>query len=109
MDKLMGYMGKSWDWLTARISMGNSQDSMKVVMAYGFLIGIVSFAFLLAWVYNGFSAGKFDTKEMISFFSAATGAGPVAAVTFLSVFLVDKNKDGRPDAAEKKAGENHER
>lgn len=27
----------------------------------------------------------------------------IAAFTFVSVFLVDKNNDGRPDAAEKEA------
>lgn len=102
-EKIKEYLGKAWDKLMSLFPKVQSQDSMVVIIAYGTLLGVISAAFLFAWVYNGFSAGRFSTDEMIRFFTAATGAGPVAAVTFLSVFLVDKNKDGRPDAAETKA------
>lgn len=80
-----------------------AQHSMMIIFAYGTLLGLISLAFLFAWIYNGLSASHFETGEMIKFFSEATSAGPVAAVTFLSVFLVDKNGDGRPDAAEARA------
>lgn len=93
---------KVLEWLYERMPRGNTQDSMRVVIAYGVLIAAISAAFFGAWTYNGFAGERFETDEMLRFFSAATSAGPVAAVTFLSVFLVDKNRDGRPDAAEER-------
>lgn len=108
MDKATGYIEKAWAWVSGRIPSGNMQDSMKVVVAYGILIAIISIAFLFAWIHNGLTTGRFDMDAMLRFFTAATSPGPVAAVTFISIFSVDKNHDGRPDAAEAKAGGNHD-
>lgn len=80
-----------------------AQDSMTVIIAYGILLAVISISFMGAWILNGWKSGKPDMDIMLRFFQAATGAGPVAAVTFLSIFFVDKNQDGRPDAAENKA------
>lgn len=103
MEKIKEYIKKALDKLTEIFPSVQAQHSMVVILSYGALLGIMSGAFLFAWIYNGLSSDHFNTEEMIRFFMAATSAGPVAAVTFLSVFLVDKNKDGRPDAAEEKA------
>lgn len=103
MDKIMGYFNKAVEKVKEYIPKSNAQDSMKIVIAYGILVFVIAIAFMLAWLYSGFKTGKFDTDIMLRFFSAATAPGPVAAVTFISVFLVDKNKDGRPDAAEERA------
>lgn len=103
MDKLIGYFNKVVEKVKSYIPKSNVQDSMMIVMLYGLLIVLIAVAFMGSWLYEGFSTGKFDTDIMLRFFSAATAPGPVAAVTFLSVFLVDKNGDGRPDAAEEKA------
>lgn len=103
-DKLIEYFNKIVESIKSKIpNLGNTQDSMAIVIAYGFLIIIVSLLFLLAWAYQGLKAGMFDTNIMLRFFEAVTAPGPVAAVTFLAVFFVDKNEDGRPDAAEEKA------
>lgn len=98
-EKLKPYLDK----LMKALPSGNVQDSMRIVFAYGALLFAIAFCLLAAWIWNGMKAGHFDVNQMLAFFSAATGAGPVAAVTFLAVFLVDKNKDGRPDAAEQRA------
>lgn len=103
MDKIKGYILTAAEKAVGLLPKVKAQDSMGVIFAYGILLAIISISFVAAWVYNGINAGKFNTDEMIKFFSVATGVGPVAAVTFLSVFLVDKNDDGRPDAAEDRA------
>lgn len=46
---------------------------------------------------------------MISFLKEYASASLVAAVTFISIFNVDKNHDGRPDAAERQAKEDSNR
>lgn len=103
MNKVTDYLKKGWEKLIEKLPTVQAQDSMMVIIAYGTLLGVISAAFLFAWIYNGLNEGRFNTNEMIEFFSVATGAGPVAAVTFLSIFLVDKDEDGRPDAAVEKA------
>lgn len=80
-----------------------AQDSMMVIFAYAALIGCISVAFMGAWIYDGIHAGKFDTELMLRFFSEATSPVTVAAITGISIFLVDKDKDGRPDVSAQKA------
>lgn len=104
-EKLLEYFNKAIEKVKEYIPKATVQDSMMIVILYGCLVAIISAAFLVAWIYEGISSGKFDTDMMLRFFSAATAPGPVAAVTFISVFLVDKNGDGRPDAAEQRVEE----
>lgn len=105
MDKIMGYFNKVVEKVKEYIPKSNAQDSMKIVIAYGLLIFVIALAFMASWIYSGIKTGNFDIDIMLRFFSAATAPGPVAAVTFISVFLVDKNEDGRPDAAEQRVEE----
>lgn len=105
MDKIMGYFNKVVEKVKEYIPKSNAQDSMKIVIAYGLLIFVIALAFMVSWIYSGIKTGNFDIDIMLRFFSAATAPGPVAAVTFISVFLVDKNEDGRPDAAEQRVEE----
>lgn len=105
MDKIMGYFNKVVEKVKEYIPKSNAQDSMKIVIAYGLLIFVIALAFMVSWIYSGIKTGNFDIDIMLRFFSAATAPGPVAAVTFISVFLVDKNGDGRPDAAEQRVEE----
>lgn len=104
-DKIMGYFNKVVGKVKEYIPKSNAQDSMKIVIAYGLLIFVIALAFMASWIYSGIKTGNFDIDIMLRFFSAATAPGPVAAVTFISVFLVDKNEDGRPDAAEQRVEE----
>lgn len=105
MDKIMGYFNKVVEKVKEYIPKSNAQDSMKIVIAYGLLIFVIALAFMVSWIYSGIKTGNFDIDIMLRFFSATTAPGPVAAVTFISVFLVDKNEDGRPDAAEQRVEE----
>ena len=104
-EKILEYFNKAIEKVKEYIPKSNAQDSMKIVIAYGLLIFVIALAFMVSWIYSGIKTGKFDIDIMLRFFSAATAPGPVAAITFLSVFLVDKNGDGRPDAAEDRAEE----
>lgn len=104
-EKLLEYFNKIVEKVKSYIPKSKAQDSMKIVIAYGLLIFVIALAFMASWIYSGIKTGNFDIDIMLRFFSAATAPGPVAAVTFISVFLVDKNGDGRPDAAEDRAEE----
>lgn len=104
-EKILEYFNKAIEKVKEYIPKSNAQDSMKIVIAYELLIFVIALAFMVSWIYSGIKTGNFDIDIMLRFFSAATAPGPVAAVTFISVFLVDKNEDGRPDAAEQRVEE----
>lgn len=105
-EKLLEYFNKVVEKIKEYIpDTGNAQHSMLIVIAYSFLIFIIVLAFMFAWIIAGLKTGAFDMGIMLRFFEAATAPSVVAAVTFLSVFFVDKNGDGRPDAAEDRAEE----
>lgn len=108
-EKLLEYFNKAVEKIKGCIpDAGNSQDSMLIVIAYSCLIVLIVLAFMFAWLVSGLKTGIFDMSIMLRFFEAVTAPSVVAAVTFLSVFFVDKNGDGRPDAAEEKAGKGGE-
>lgn len=108
-EKILGYFNKAVEKIKGYIpDAGNAQDSMLIVIAYSCLIFLIVMAFMFAWVISGLKTGTFDMSIMLRFFEAVTAPSVVAAVTFLSVFFVDKNGDGRPDAAEEKAGKGGE-
>lgn len=105
-EKFLEYFNKFVEKIKGYIpDAGNAQDSMLIVIAYSCLIFLIVLAFMFAWVFSALKTGNFDMSIMLRFFEAVTAPSVVAAVTFLSVFFVDKNGDGRPDAAEVKAGE----
>ncbi len=85
------------------IGTGNTQSSMAIVYIYGTGLLVINFLFLIGWLGQWMDTGKADLHLLISYFREYTAASVVAAVTFLTVFNVDKNGDGRPDAAEVKA------
>lgn len=108
-EKLLEYFNKAVEKIKGYIpDAGNAQDSMLIVIAYSCLIVLIVMAFMFAWLVSGLKTGTFDMSIMLRFFEAVTAPSVVAAVTFLSVFFVDKNGDGRPDAAEEKAGKGGE-
>lgn len=80
-----------------------SCPSMWIVYIYGAGL-IILFTFIIfSWVYEFIRTGNPNIQVLIDFFTKYTVAQVIAAFTFVSVFLVDKNNDGRPDAAEKEA------
>lgn len=78
------------------------RDSMAFVLMYGVLLVALFLLFIFGWAFNGFASGRFDLRAVTDFYGVATGAGALAMLTFVVVFNIDKNGDGRPDAAESK-------
>ena len=101
-EKIIGW----FKTVASKTKRGASKDSMRIVCLYGAGLAIITFLLLWAWVYTWFASGKPDIPTLLSFFKEYTAPTVIAAVTFLSVFHVDKNRDGRPDIAETKAKEN---
>lgn len=100
-------MGKI-KWLIERINRERkrtreAKSSMRIVWFYGIGLALISALLVGGWVYQWMLTGKPDLPLLVSYFKEYTAASVVAAVTFLSVFNVDKNQDGRPDAAELQA------
>lgn len=79
------------------------QTSMQIVYVYGTGLIILFLIILTAWLHDWWRTGIANTQLLITFFREFTAPAVVGAFTFVSVFLVDKNHDGRPDAAEKEA------
>lgn len=77
-----------------------AKSSMRIVWFYGIGLALISALLVGGWVYQWMLTGHPDLPLLVSYFKEYTAASVVAAVTFLSVFNVDKNNDGRPDAAE---------
>ena len=77
------------------------QTSMQIVYVYGIGLIMLFLMILTAWLHDWWRTGVANTPLLISFFKEFTAPAVVGAFTFVSVFLVDKNHDGRPDAAEK--------
>ena len=98
-EKIIGWFKN----VASETKRGASKDSMRIVCMYGAGLAIITFLLLWAWLYTWFTSGKPDIPTLLSFFKEYTAPTVVAAVTFLSVFHVDKNRDGRPDIAETKA------
>lgn len=90
-------------WLPRVIRKRKIRGSMAFALLYGAGIIWLYLLFIVGWILNGVIQGKFDLPELTSFFSACTSATALAAVGFVVVMNVDKNHDGRPDAAELKA------
>lgn len=105
-DKLKSLYKKAVAKITNEIkarATSTEQTSMKVVYLYGAGLMLLTVLVLASWCINAWQTGKADTNTLISFFREYTAPAVVAAVTFLSVFFVDKNGDGRPDAAERES------
>ena len=107
-EKLKSYFEKLKTKITEKIKTtkrGSAKDSMRIVCLYGIGMAAVTILLIAGWAYQWIASGEPDLQTLISFFREYTSASVVAAVTFLSVFHVDKNRDGRPDAAELRAKE----
>lgn len=87
-------------YINGHIPKGNAKPSMKVV--YGYAIGflILFCVVLTAWVIE-FCKGSANTMTLIKFFEDYTAVPVVGAIAFIAKYMVDKNRNGRPDAIEK--------
>ncbi len=80
---------------------GRVRTSMQIVYVYGAGLIILFLMVIAAWAHDFYRTGVANTTLLINFFKEFTAPAVVGAFTFVSVFCVDKNHDGRPDAAEK--------
>ena len=80
---------------------GRVRTSMQIVYVYGAGLIILFLMVIAAWIHDFYRTGVANTTLLINFFKEFTAPAVVGAFTFVSIFCVDKNHDGRPDAAEK--------
>ena len=79
------------------------QTSMKVIYIYGGSLMLLILLNVIGWLVNWSVTGAPDIDQLLRITEQLTKPSVVAAVTFVSVFCINKNRDGRPDAAEKLA------
>ena len=89
-----------------KLSKMKVQTSMKIIYLYGGGLAILTILMVLSWGLNWYHSGAPDLNSLISIFKEYTAPAVVAAFTFVSVFCVDTDGDGRPDAAQKQAAKN---
>lgn len=82
------------------------QTSMKIIYWYGGLLVILTLLMVVSWLIDWFHAGTPNISSLLDIFKNYTATQVVAAITFISVFCVDTDGDGRPDAAQKQAENN---
>ncbi len=73
--------------------------SMKIIYWYGGGLAVMTALMIGAWVWLWVETGVPDMATLVTIFKEYTAPAVVAAFTFVSVFCVDKDGDGRPDAA----------
>ena len=89
-----------------KLSKMKVQTSMKIIYLYGGGLAILTVLMVLSWGVNWYHSGVPDLNSLISIFKEYTAPAVVAAFTFVSVFCVDTDGVGRPDAAQKQAEKN---
>lgn len=100
LGKIKSLWRKAVGYVNGHIPKGNAKPSMKVV--YGYAIGflILFCVVLTAWVIE-FCKGSANTMTLIKFFEDYTAVPVVGAIAFIAKYMVDKNRNGRPDVIEK--------
>ena len=89
-----------------KLSKMKVQTSMKIIYLYGGGLAILTILMVISWGVNWYYSGAPDLNSLISIFKEYTAPAVVAAFTFVSVFCVDTDGDGRPDAAQNQAEKN---
>lgn len=82
------------------------QTSMIIVYCYGCGLALLTLLMITSWAVGWYHSGSPDVNALIDIFKNYTATQVVAAATFVSVFCVDTDCDGRPDAAQKQAEKN---
>lgn len=77
-----------------------ARTSMRVVYIYGSCLLSLVLLNVIAWLYMWYLTDVPDIDKLLRITDELSKPSVVAAVTFVSVFCVNKNHDGRPDAAE---------
>lgn len=94
LNKIMTHLKK-----LPSIKTGNIQTSMKIIYCYGGGLSLLTLLMIIGWLSLWYQTGKPDMPTLITIFKEFTAPAVVAAFTFVAIFCVDKDRDGRPDAA----------
>ena len=79
-------------------------SKMVVFGAFG-LVLIVVILYIAGWCFNTYKTGAANLKDLEALLVILVSPQDVAFVTFASVYTVDSDGDGMPDAAKNKANE----
>ena len=101
---MMDKIKRLWTQYVPRISR-RANTSLKVVYLYGAGLLILFFMVIASWLHDFYRTGTANTAQLITFFKEYAAPTTAGAVTFISVFSVNKNRNGDSDAAEKGAKE----
>lgn len=72
---------------------------MWVIMVFGTIFFMLHILFIIAWVDDWRATGKPNLAMLDTF--TKTVAGETVVISFLATYLVDDDKDGKPDIIEK--------
>ena len=103
-EKIKAYLTKLAQRIT-KTKRGSAKDSMRIVCFYGAGLAGITILYISGWLWQWYQTEAPDLPALADFFKEFTAPTVVAAITFISVWRVDKNRDGRPDAAELRAKE----
>lgn len=97
------YKAKVMDWLS-NLSPPQKASRLVIFGAFG-LVMLVVILYLTGWCYNSYKTGTANLKDLEALLVILLSPQNVAFVSFASIYMVDKDGDGLPDAAENKAEE----
>ena len=86
--------------IASKIPKSGSRSSMKVIYIYGSCLLLLIVLVTVAWIFNWYMSGSPDIPQILNIIDKLTQWSVVTAVIAVCVFMVNKNRDGRPDAAE---------
>lgn len=87
---------------TIKQKIKKAKMSMMVIYLYGTGLITLFVMFIASWMAN--TAGyNTNTQMLINFWNSYTTAAVIGAIGFVSIFSVDKMRNGESDIAEKKS------
>lgn len=87
---------------TIKQKIKKAKMSMMVIYLYGTGLITLFVMFIASWLAN--TAGyNTNTQMLINFWNSYTTAAVIGAIGFVSIFSVDKMRNGESDIAEKKS------
>ncbi len=99
------YKDKIMTWLNGLSPPQNIKASKMVIFGAFGLVLIVVILYIAGWCFNTYKTGTANLKDLEALLVILVSPQDVAFVTFASVYMVDADGDGMPDAAENKANE----
>ena len=99
------YKDKIMTWLEGLSPPQNIKASKMVVFGAFGLVMVVVGLYIAGWCFNTYKTGTANLKDIEALLVILVSPQDVSFVTFASVYTVDSDGDGMPDAAKNKAEE----